>query len=428
MNKLDSELMAGELLRRGYEAASSETGSDIILFNACSVREHAEEKVYSRISALKSLKREKPDLIIGLVGCMAQKENANAIKRVPFLDLVCGPNRYQRIPGLIEDIRTRRQSIICADEKGLISNGRYQRNPTIRPNQFQGYVRAMRGCNNFCSYCVVPYVRGKEISRPIQEVVDETKQLVDDGCKEITLLGQNVTSFGRSIGPDTNLARLLRALHDIPGLERLRFVTSHPAFTSKALLEAMRDLPKVCSYLHMPAQSGSDKILAAMNRGYNAKKYLALIKQARSLIPDIEFASDFIVGFPGETETDFQATVDLVQQGQFLNCFIFKYSPRPGTKAAELNDDVPLDIKKERNNLLLTVQAEVAKKKHQAMVGRTVEILVEGPSKLRPERQTGRALNNFRVMFESPQDLTGALVRIKITSASTLTLYGKPIL
>jgi len=441
MNKLDSELMTGELLRQGYKVASSEAEAGIILFNACSVRKHAEEKVYSRISALKSLKQAKPDLIIGLVGCMAQKDKAYAFKRVPFLDMVCGPNRYQRIPELIKDIATKRQSLVCADEEGLIKDGRYQRNPAIRPNRFQAYVRVMRGCNNFCSYCIVPYVRGKEISRSIDEIVDETRQLVDDGCKEITLLGQNVTSYGKSIIPSPhpspsregkgegeskpNLALLLTALNNISGLARIRFVTSHPAFVTKGLLEAMRDLPKVCPYLHMPAQSGSDRILKAMNRGYKVKTYLDLVKQAREIVPDIEIASDFIVGFPGETEADFEATVDLMRQARFLSCFIFQYSTRPGTQAADLEDSIPAQTKKERNNLLLAVQAEVAKKKHQAMVGRTMEILVEGPSKLKPERQTGRVPNNYRVVFESDKDLKGQLVQLKITSASTLTLYGQ---
>jgi tRNA-2-methylthio-N6-dimethylallyladenosine synthase len=427
MNKLDSELIAGELLRQGYQAASSEAEADIILFNTCSVRQHAEEKVYSRLSALKPRKQASPDLIIGLVGCMAQKDKDSALKRVPFLDIVCGPHRYQRIPGLIKEIETKRQSLICADEEGLINDGRYQRNPALRPNKFQAYVNVIRGCDNFCSYCVVPYVRGREISLSIKEIVDEAKQLVDDGCKEITLLGQNVTSYGRSLGKDITLVSLLTELDKIPNLKRLRFITSHPAFVTDELFRAMRDLPRVCSYLHMPAQSGSNKIIRAMNRNYTAENYLALITRAREIVPEVEIASDFIVGFPGETEEDFRSTADLIKEARFLNCFVFKYSPRPGTRAAELSDDIPTETKRERNNLLLGIQSRIAQARHEGLIGKIVEILVEGRSKNRPQRQTGLTRNSYRVMFESGQSLTGELVKVKINRASALTLYGELI-
>ncbi len=422
MNKLDSELILGELLENGYELADEESTADVILFNTCSVREHAEERVYSRLSSLKKLKEERPNVIIGLLGCMAQKEKKNALNRIAHLDLVCGPHRYKILPVLIQAAADQRQKVIETSLKGLTDNGNYTRNPQAQTNTFQNYVRVMRGCNNGCSYCIVPSVRGPVTSRPVAEIVDEVKLLADNGCREITLLGQNITTY--KSGKNT-LTNVLKKVSRVSGLDRVRFITSHPAYVTQELLETMGGHDKICSYLHMPAQSGSDRILKEMGRGYTAKKYLGLVNQARKIVPEIEIASDFIVGFPGETAKDFEATAELIKKARFQNCFVFQYSPRPGTKAMSLDDNVTTESKKERNNLLLKIQSEISAARKQELIGQTLEVLVEGPSKKKPERQTGRTKNNFIVVFESDEDLAGQLVQVKIDAATALTLRGK---
>ncbi len=429
MNKLDSELVLGELLRAGYQPVDNEFEADVILFNTCSVREHAEERVYSHLGALKKIKKNRPEVIIGLLGCLAQKDKNKALKRVPHLDLVCGPHRYKILPELIRKIAEEHRPVIETSQSGLENDGAYFRNLEARQNSFQNYVRVMQGCNNYCSYCIVPSVRGTVRSRPLPDIAAETKMLVDNGCLEITLLGQNITAYRSE---KNTLADVLKELSKINGLARLRFITSHPAYVTQELLETIRDNDKICPYLHMPAQSGSNRILKAMKRGYTAEIYLDLIRQAREIVPDLGIASDFIVGFPGETESDFEATVNLIREADFQNCFIFKYSPRPGTKAAELAETVPEAIKKERNNLLLKIQSEISARHNQKLVGKTDDVLVEGGGKNNHPggragsgKQTGRTVHNQIVFFESPNDLTGQLVKVRITSATSLSLQGR---
>jgi len=416
MNKLDSDLILDRLLDMGYRETDNEKDADIILFNTCSVRKHAEDRVYDNLRTLKPLKDKNPRLIIGLVGCMAEKEKTKALEKIPFLDIICGPNQEQGIPEMIEEIRKTHTKIIRTGD----GENRIGKRTTAGLSAF---VLAMKGCNNFCSYCVVPYVRGKETSRPMEKIVDEVKMLAEKGTKEITLLGQSVTSY---IDKANKLSHLLQAVHAIDGIKRIRFVTSHPAHMTEDVFKAIQALPKICPHLHMPAQSGSDKILKAMNRKYNRKDYLTLVEKARDAVPEIEIASDFIVGFPGETESDFQDTASLIKEARFLNSFVFKYSSRPGTAASKLDDDVPYPVKQERNKILLDIQSRISEEKNRHLVGKQVEILAQGKSKTNPKTQTGRTRQNHIVIFNSPDDLTGQLVKVKITSATALSLRGEP--
>jgi len=444
MNKLDSEVAAGHLLEAGYAAAESPADADLILINTCSVRQHAEDKVWSLLGTLRPHKRRNPGLVIGVIGCMAQRERDRILARMPHVDLVCGPLELDRLPDLVEEIRQERHHILAVGEGHV---GRVPRVVSHRPNRFQAFVAIMRGCDNFCAYCVVPYVRGREASRPPDEIAEEVAALVADGVKEVTLLGQNVNSYGRTLGERGNDSRsllceapqgavngkrllvsfplLLRRLDCIAGLERLRFVTSHPKDATDELFRAMAELPSVCPYLHLPAQSGSNRVLRDTNRSYTREHYLERIARLRELVPGIEVASDFIVGFPGETEAEFEETVALVRQAEFQNCFIFKYSPRPGTKAAEMPDDVPWATKQERNRRLLAVQEDTMRRRNAAMVGRTVEVLVEGTSPRDPANLTGRTRANHIVAFPAQAALAGQTVLVEIIAATPLTLLGR---
>ena len=423
MNKLDAELALGALRRAGYEEAATPEEADVLLYNTCSVRAHAEERVYSNVGKLKSLKRRNPRLIIGILGCMAQKEGAKIFERLPHVDLVCGTREFPRIAELIEVARRRARHLLACNEDVPVSEAR---EISVRPNRRQAFLGIMRGCDNYCAYCVVPFVRGPEISRPIEEVVDEARRLADDGCREITLLGQNVNSYGKSFIPSRNaLADLLARLDKITGLARVRFVTSHPKDMSREILEAVRDLPTVCEHLHMPAQSGSGRVLAAMNRRYTARGYRDLVALARELVPGIAVASDFIVGFPGETEAEFDETAALVRDLRFQNSFIFKYSTRPGTAAAKLADDVPWEEKRRRNIALLEIQAAVNLEENRKYIGQEVEVLVEGPSHRDASRLTGRFGPTGSSSSRGPKTLAGELLRVRIESATALTLAGK---
>ena len=422
MNKLDAELVLSALRRAGYEQTRQPADADVILFNTCSVREHAEQRVYSNVGKLKHLKRRKPRVVIGILGCMAQKDQGKIFERLPHVDLVCGTREFPHIVELIEETRRVGGHVLACAEHEQIG---VERDVACRPNRFHAYVSIMRGCDKFCSYCIVPYVRGREISRPPEEIVIEVKGLVDDGCREITLLGQNVTSYGKSFRRKGALADLLAQLDPIAGLSRLRFVTSNPRDTTREILEAMRDLPSVCEHLHVPAQSGSDRILSAMKRGYTAQQYRDLVAQARELVPGIALASDFIVGFPGETEADFEETAVLMREIRFQQSFVFKYSPRPGTPAVRLEDDVPWAAKKRRNVALLAIQEAINREENPKFIGKEVEALVEGPSKRNPKRLTGRLRTNHIVVFEGPPEVAGKVVAIRITSSTPLTLVGE---
>jgi len=452
MNKLDAELALSALRRAGYVEVATPEEADVLLYNTCSVREHAEERVYSNVGNLKRLKLRKPSLIIGILGCMAQKDGGKIFERLPHVDLVCGTREFPRIAELIEEARRAKHVLACGPfghapalrsfplcGTGEVEQGRPEearmggeapvseaRDISVRPNRRQAFVGIMRGCDNYCAYCVVPYLRGPEISRPMVEIVEEAKRLVEDGCREITLLGQNVNGYGKSFGRPGALAELLSKLDRLAGLKRVRFVTSHPKDMSHEILQAVRDLPAVCEHLHMPAQSGSNRVLGAMNRRYDSRGYRDLADLARELVPGIAIASDFIVGFPGETEAEFEETASLVRDLRFQNSFVFKYSPRPGTAAARFSDDVPWEEKRRRNLALLEIQAGISIEENRKFVGREVEVLVEGLARRRDgkSRLTGRLRTNHIVVFEGPETLAGELVRVRIESATALTLAG----
>ncbi len=442
MNKLDSELVESKLRERGYVAAASEADADVVLLNTCSVRQHAEDRVWSKLGTLRVRKRRQPDLVVGVLGCMAQEHRRYLTARMPHVDLVVGPSAFGDIDATVELARARNRELAAAREPARtkhevaganllavdqgVSGDTIRRDVRVRPHRSQAYVSVMRGCNMPCSYCIVPSTRGDEVSRPIADLVAECQRLCDDGVTEITLLGQTVNAYGRDLaGQDATLARLLRALHAIPALRRLAFITSHPNFLSPDLIDAIAELPKVARYLHLPAQSGSNVVLKAMRRGYTIERYLARVDALRARAPDVELHSDFIVGYPGETAADFDATVAFLRRVGFAQSYVFKYSPRPGTRAAELADDVP-DVDKERRNaVLLAAQAELTLAHHRALVGRTVEVLVEGDSKVRG-RLSGRTVHHRLVHFAATDGaLVGQYVPVLVTEALAHSCLGE---
>lgn len=447
MNMLDSELVVAALRKRGYELVDTPKQADTILFNTCSVRQHAEDKIYSALGRLKHAKRLHPDKIIGVLGCMAQKDQKLIFERAPYVDLVVGPGQLHQVPDLIENIAARggQRLQVSLDRTGgsreqiSRSHESYDplRDPAMRPSPYQAYVRIQIGCDKFCTYCIVPMVRGPEQGRPPDQIVAESRVLVEQGSKEITLLGQTVNSYQyRTNGRTTRLADLLELLNDIDGLERIKFVTNYPKDMTDRLLQAVRDLPKVSPYLHVPAQSGSNRVLDRMKRGYTVQQYREMMDRIRCVVPDAAVASDFIVGFSGETEEDFQQTVDLVQECRFKNSFIFKYSVRPGTKGAErYEDDVSDEVKRRRNNELLEIQNAISYETNQGLLGHTVDVLIEGPSKTALKRGaegeflqlTGRTQRDQIVVFEGNRRQIGEILPIVIYDASAFTLFGSVV-
>ncbi|MEK6621533.1 MAG: tRNA (N6-isopentenyl adenosine(37)-C2)-methylthiotransferase MiaB [Planctomycetota bacterium] len=421
MNKLDAELSLGLLQEDGYKIVDTVDEADVILFNTCSVRQHAEDKVYSHLGALKTLKQKRPEVIVGVLGCMAQKDGKAIFKRMPHVDLVCGTRMFSRLPELLLKIQSHGSHVLAIDENQIVN---VKRAVTHRPNVYQAFVTIIRGCDNFCSYCIVPRVRGREISRTIEDITEEVQSLISHGCKEVTLLGQNINTYGKGLPGNVNLGNLLSVLNELDGLERIRFVTSHPADMSRDVIRTISNLERVCEYLHIPAQSGSDKILKDMRRGYTAGYYRELINYTRECIPRMAVASDFIVGFPGETEEDFQETVRMMEDLRFHNCFVFKYSPRTGTKAAELEDNVPDEVKKARNAQLLALQKTISLEENRKLIGKTVQALVEGTSKSIAQRLSGRTRQNHIVVFTGRQEMVGQLVDVVIQEVTDLTLYG----
>ncbi|MCA9245749.1 MAG: tRNA (N6-isopentenyl adenosine(37)-C2)-methylthiotransferase MiaB [Planctomycetales bacterium] len=447
MNMLDSELVVAALRKRGYELTDSAKSADTILFNTCSVRQHAEDKIYSALGRLKNAKQNHPDKVIGVIGCMAQKDQKLIFQRAPYVDLVVGPGQLHQVPDLIDAARGK------AEQRMEVSLGRRDgsrdeisrshesfdplRDPEMRPTPYQAYVRIMIGCDKFCTYCIVPSVRGPEQSRPPEHLLAEARQLAAEGCKEITLLGQTVNSYRYRDGARIwRLSDLLNAIHDVDGIERLKFVTNYPKDMTDDLLSAVRDLPKVSSYLHVPVQSGSNRMLERMKRGYTVEEYREMLDRIRQMIPEAAVTSDFIVGFCGETDDDFQQTCDLVRAARFKNSFIFKYSERPGTKGAErFADDVPEEVKKQRNNELLLIQNQISEEDNLKFLGRHVEILVEGPSKASQQRGeegpllqlTGRTHCDRIVVFQGNQRQIGQILPVIIFDTSAFTLHGEVV-
>src|SRR5262249_37338448 len=393
MNVLDSELVVAALRKQGYELVDRPAEADTILFNTCSVRQHAEDKIYSALGRLKHAKERHPKKIIGVLGCMAQKDQQLIFERAPYVDLIVGPGQLHQVPRLLEEIAAGSgpRLEVSLDRKGgsreeierSFESYDPDRDPTMRPSPYQAYVRIQIGCDKFCTYCIVPSVRGPEQGRNPDHIVAEARKLADEGCLEVTLLGPTVNSSRHVYGTrTTRLSDLLYRLHEIEGLKRLKFVTNFPKDMTDDLLQAVRDLPKCSPYLHVPAQSGSNAVLKRMKRGYTVEEYREMMARIYATIPGAAVTSDFIVGFCGETADDFHQKVELVRQSRFKNSFIFKYSERPSTMAPELwPDDVPEDVKRRRNNELLAVQNQISEEDNRKFLGRTMELLVEGPSK-----------------------------------------------
>jgi tRNA-2-methylthio-N6-dimethylallyladenosine synthase len=393
MNVLDSELVVAALRQQGYSLTSDVAQADTVLFNTCSVREHAEEKIYSQLGRLKFSKRKRPDQVIGVIGCMAQKDQDLIFRRAPHVDLIVGTGQLGEIPKLIGEARTtrKRQTALSLDRKGAsrtdvaASFESYDplRDPEMRPSPWQAYVRIMIGCDKFCTYCVVPMTRGPEQSRSPRDIIHECNRLAEQGVREVTLLGQTVNSYKvAQDGRTWRLSDLVAAIHENPAIQRIKFVTNFPKDMTDDLLHAIRDLPKLSRYLHVPLQAGCDEVLKRMKRGYTTADYRDMMERIRKIIPDCAVSSDFIVGFCGESEESFQKSLEAVREYRFKNSFIFKYSPRSGTKAFELYaDDVPEDVKRRRNQELLIAQNEISEEDNAAFIGRRVDVLVEGPSK-----------------------------------------------
>lgn len=480
MNVLDSELVLGQLRGQGYVPTESRDEADVILYNTCSVREHAEQKVWSRLGELKDRKVSKPDTVIGVIGCMAERDGMRLFDRFPHVDVLCGPGELDKLANLVHNAvvtnaatdpdavqgfaappserhvalmgaNVRRSSTLAAAEDNLELLD-LSRSISPEDDVRQAYVRITRGCNKFCTYCVVPYTRGPEVHRSPQNIIDEVKRLADVGVREVTLLGQTINHyhFKHGDGRETTFGQLLYMIHEaVPHLPRLRFVTSFPRDFTDEALQAMRDCGRICRYLHVPAQHGNNRVLKLMNRGYTVEQYREFVLRSREYMPDVSIASDFIVGFPTETDEEFAQTVELVRWARFKNSFIFKYSPRPGTIAIDrFADDVPEDVKRRRNSELLAIQGQVSAACNAEMVGKTVQVLVEGESKLvskqaayprsnvelgwvsktpQATQMVGRTGGDQIVVFDAELSTKGQLLDVEIVSAKNMTLFGKRV-
>jgi tRNA-2-methylthio-N6-dimethylallyladenosine synthase len=463
MNERDSEQVAHSLLARGYERVAHEADADVVLLNTCSVRDMADQKALGKMGMLGRMAKERPHVVFGFLGCMAQVRGESLLRNLPHVDLVVGTQKFHRVADYVEELVTRKNgrarsvraglavgaprraiddlrfSIVdIAEEAGSQSTIRDQQ---LVPRQATAFVSIMQGCNMHCTFCIVPQTRGAERSRSIDEIVREVRDLVGHGVKEVTLLGQIVNLYGRHEFPKRDgkspFVQLLEAVHEIDGLERLRFTSPHPIGFRDDLIDAFERLPKLVEHVHLPLQSGSNKILKAMHRAYTAGKYVDLVRRIRNARPGIALTTDIIVGFPGETDDDYKQTRDLVEEIQFDNAFVFRYSPRRDTPAAEMPDQVDERVKEERNQDLLRIVNESARRAGERLVGRCVEVLCEGPSKTNPARLMGRTRTNKIVVFppsrrlrraEGRDQLMGELVDVRIEQANGFSLYGTPIL
>jgi tRNA-2-methylthio-N6-dimethylallyladenosine synthase len=431
MNEYDSAKMVDVLhAAQGMEKTDDPANADVILFNTCSVRDKAQEKVFHDLGRVRHLKKLNPDLLIGVGGCVASQEGAEIVKRAPYVDLVFGPQTLHRLPQLISERRASGQPQVDISFPEI---EKFDHLPPARVEGVTAFVSIMEGCSKYCSFCVVPYTRGEEMSRSLVDVLEEVAELTSQGVREVTLLGQNVNAYrgamegveGADEGTVADLALLLECIHEMPGIERIRYTTSHPKEFTSRLIDTYSRLPKLVSHVHLPVQSGSDRILAAMKRGYTTLEYKSIIRRLRAARPDISVTSDFIIGFPGETETDFEATMKLIESIGFDGSFSFIYSPRPGTPAAGLPDDCTHEVKLERLHRLQERVDKQAQAISQAMVGSRQRVIVEGVSKKNAEELTGRTDNNRVVNFAGPHACVGHFMDVKITAALAHTLRGE---
>ncbi|BDG59996.1 tRNA (N6-isopentenyl adenosine(37)-C2)-methylthiotransferase MiaB [Caldinitratiruptor microaerophilus] len=428
MNEHDTEIMYGILGRMGYAQASGPEEADVLLFNTCAIRESAVEHALGRIGQLKPLKYKNPDLVVGVCGCLPQVEGQTErlLRMFPHLDLIFGTHNIHQLPELIERARHERETVVDVWES-MGPDGIPERLPVQRAGTLKAWVTIIYGCNKRCSYCIVPRTRGRERSRLPEDIVAEVQELGRQGYKEITLLGQNVNAYGKDLGY-TDFGDLLTLLdQSSPGIERIRFTTNHPKDFTPKMVEAIARAPKVCEWLHLPVQSGSDAVLRRMRRSYNRRQYLDLVRRIREWMPDAVITTDIIVGFPGETEDDFRQTLSLVEEVGYDAAFMFMFSPRAGTEAATLPDQLPQEVKKERLQRLIELQNRVSLAKNQAMVGRVEEILVEGLDKGKADRVYGRTRGNKLVTAPGSADLIGRLVPVRITEAHIWTLEGSVV-
>ena len=444
MNVLDSEMVVASLRKHGYQLTDQLEEADTILFNTCSVREQAENKIYSALGTLRQFKKDHPEKVLGILGCMAQKDQALIFKRAPFVDFVVGPGQLQSVPELIEKAQageSRQMAVGRSRTDGTVEQVKRThetfdplRDPTMRPTPFQAYLRIQIGCDKFCTYCVVPNTRGPEQGRAPEQILNEAHVLAEQGCLEIVLLGQTVNSYCHDAdGKKIRLADLLQQLHEVAGIERIKFVTNYPKDMTIELLEAVRDLPKCSPYLHVPLQSGSNEVLKRMKRGYTVEDYREMMERIHRVLPEAAVASDFITGFCGETAAEHQQSMDSLWEFRFKNSFIFKYSERPGTSAAgRLADDVPYPVKQQRNNELLAIQNQISDEENGKFVGQVVEVLVEGPSKNASrdstkgpiQQLTGRTPCDRIVVFDGNERQVGKILPVAIYDNRPHTLLG----
>ncbi len=423
MNVVDSERIVALLGGIGYQQVEEPEQASLILLNTCAVRDKAVRKAYGHLGRFKPLKERNRNLILGMGGCIAQQEGKQLLEEFSYLDLVFGTHNVHRLPEMVQQVAETR--VRCEETEFLDRETRLQLFPSRTGQEaFTRFVTVMQGCDNFCSYCVVPYVRGREISRPSAEILAEIRELAGQGVREVTLIGQNVNSYG-SKEQEISFASLLEQVNAIDGIDRIRFTTSHPKDLSNELIECFGRLEKLCKHLHLPVQCGSNPILRAMNRGYTRERYLDIVGRLRQLCPDIRLSSDIIVGFPGESADDFAATMSLLEEVRYAEIYSFIYSLRSGTTAAELQDDTPADVKQERFERMLALQQEISRRTWEADVGTVLEVLVEGESKIGEGQLFGRSTWNRIVNFSGPGNLAGSLVPVKITKAFRNSLLGE---
>lgn len=421
MNERDSETIAGILAARGLVKTEDIQLADLIMINTCSVRDKAEQKVYGLLGRLKILKKANPALILGICGCMPQQQNiASQLKaRFSFLDIIIGTHNLNSLGTYLDRVCLENKHILEIWEERVEEEPEL---PTLRTSKLKAYVNINWGCNNFCTYCIVPYVRGREKSRHPDSILEEIKSLASEGYKEITLLGQNVNSYGKDLPGNPNFAYLLGLINNVPGIERIRFMTSHPRDADESLIDAFASLPKVCNHFHLPLQAGSDRTLQRMNRGYTVEHYLRIVDKLKAYVPDIVLTTDIIVGFPGETETDFSETINVVRHVRFDSAFTFMYSPRRGTPAASMKGQLAAVVMKDRLQRLIALQNQISLERNREIVGTVQEVLVEGQT---DQINKGRTTTNKLVHFPCSRDLTGNMAAVKIIQAKTWSLTGE---
>jgi len=432
MNEADSGMAARLLEAAGYERAASPVEADIIFLNTCSVREKPEQKAFSRLGELRQLKESRPAAIVVFAGCMAQRLGAKILKRAPHIDIVLGPRQLHRLPHLIEEVKeTReRQVAISLDHEPIPTWDMYlesagSRVESARYNPFAAYVTVMQGCSYLCAYCIVPHVRGTAVSHPPGQIVEEVKRLAESGCQEVMLLGQNILAYGKDTGQSPRFADLLQMVHDVDGIERVRFTTGHPRDVDDRLLETMAALPKVCRHFHVPIQAGHDRLLRDMKRRYTVQKYEEIAARIRAILTDSSITSDMMVGFPGESDQEFEASLETYARLRFDQAFMFAFSPRPGTPAADMPDQVPYAVKRERLQRLIELQNGITAEINRSFLGKTVEVLVEGPDEKGGRRLSGRTRCHRLVIFEGPGSLCGQTAAVEVTAGHLWGLEGR---